>query len=134
MSLQFSLFSLGCKSKFFLYNSFLTHYSQEHAAVGIRNKCNKCNEETNLSTLRHHLENCHNIMQAQCIFCKFGSKTFDGIKHHLMDNHPSKLPLFCERAQESNITPSSIDSVPIRYIGVRNNIFMNSKCPNVEYN
>lgn len=58
-------------------------------------------------------------MQAQCVFCKFGATTFDAIKEHLVDCHPSKLPLFCERSQESNVSPSSIDSVPIRYIGVR---------------
>jgi hypothetical protein len=109
--------SIGCKSKYFLYNAFFKHYSEQHASV--RSKCNKCNEESNLQTLKHHLENCHNIMQAQCVFCKFGVKTFDGIKQHLMDHHPTKLPLFCERIQESNISPLSIDSVPIRYIGVR---------------
>jgi hypothetical protein len=111
-------FFTACKSRFFLYEAFWKHYSLEHAASAIRNKCNKCGNETNASTLKYHLENCHSIMQAQCVFCKFGSNTFDGIKKHLMDFHPSKLPLFCERVEQTNVSPSSIDSVQIRYIGV----------------
>ena len=72
-------------------------------------------------TLLKHLIECHGFGLYQCVYCRFGTNTFDIITDHMANDHPSKVPMFCERAEIKNlenryILPSSIDSTSLKHI------------------
>ncbi|CAO1411514.1 unnamed protein product [Diamesa hyperborea] len=106
-----------CKAKFYVFKSFIDHVNA-HKEV-CNTKCIKCNETTNKSSLHKHLVNCHGFGLFQCVYCKYGTNTFEIINHHLTNKHPNKLPMFCERSQAQSSTQipvSSIDSTCLKHI------------------
>lgn len=91
-----------CRGKFFVMQAFkehmLGHSADKHA------KCLKCGE---ISTSRQlstgsHLETCHGIGSFHCVYCTFGTNNFDKLNNHIVNNHSSKIPLFCERVWNKN--------------------------------
>jgi len=92
----------------------------------LNTKCIKCGEIATKSTLHNHLVNCHGFGLYQCVYCRFGTNTFGTISSHLANEHPSFLPLFCERTPykiNNNADPksavpltSSIESTCLKHI------------------
>lgn len=88
----------------------------------------KCGEKTTKGTLHKHLVQCHGFGLMQCVFCRFGTNTFEIMSSHIANEHPSRLPLFCERTEykappaseaqsyQPPPAPSSIESTCLKHI------------------
>lgn len=94
------LVCVKCGAKFYLFPK-LTAHMQSHG-LNIKTKCTKCSEVSDLSNIHKHLINCHKLGLYQCLFCNFGTNTFETIVNHIGSNHPSKPPIYCERSSEES--------------------------------
>lgn len=59
----------------------------------------KCGERLTPQTLQKHLFVCHGFGLFQCVYCRFGTNTFEIISSHIANQHPSCYPFFCERSE-----------------------------------
>lgn len=117
-------FRTVCRAVFYVFKAFFNHIN-DHTNI-LNTKCIKCGERTTKNSLNRHLVHCHGFGLFQCVYCRFGTNTFEIINNHIANEHPSKLPLFCERSEfktsdlggEMNGTPlaSSIDSTCLKHI------------------
>jgi hypothetical protein len=109
-----------CRAVFYVFKSFLNHINEHENALNT--KCIKCGDRTTKATLHKHLVNCHGFGLFQCVYCRFGTNTFEIISSHIANEHPSKLPLFCERSEYKTMNfaepphPSSIESTCLKHI------------------
>lgn len=88
-----------CKGKFFAIQSFLEHVAKHKEDMKM--KCIKCLQTESKSTVQKHLK-CHKFGLYQCIYCIYGSNTFEDLVSHISDHHPSMIPMFCERTENRN--------------------------------
>lgn len=104
----------------------------------------KCGDKTTKGTLHKHLVQCHGFGLMQCVFCRFGTNTFEIMSSHIANNHPSRLPLFCERTEykaplaseaqsyQTASAPSSIESTCLKHINQQVNAAYLLKAPSNE--
>lgn len=109
-----------CRASFYVFKTFLNHVNEHQITVS--SKCLKCCEKTNKITLLKHLVNCYGFGLYQCVYCRFGTNTFEIMSSHIANEHPSKMPMFCERSEykenpcKSPVLPSSIESACLKHI------------------
>lgn len=134
------LFIIGCKIRFYTFESFEIHNSQVHQNQ-LKYSCNKCSQNATNATIKEHLINCHNIHAFHCCYCAktgferqgniiklliklfFLIKLFlDLMSAHLTKFHPDKIPFYFERRITlPNIDASSIEAVAIRKFALKDN-------------
>lgn len=97
----------------------MKHYRENHAEAEMSRRCHKCHQKITLLNVKYHLENCIGIKRYHCVYCQFGTMKYADIKIHLITVHPNKVNFFCERMNNKNIDPSSIESLEVKRLEVR---------------
>lgn len=89
-----------CRGLFFPLKAFKRHL--ENHSEKSKAKCIKCCSTVTKMTLPDHLHQCLNFGLYQCIYCVFGTNLFTQLHQHVANDHPSKLPLFCARVEQTS--------------------------------
>lgn len=118
-----------------MLKTFFTHIQTHNTPTNI--KCVKCGERPKKGTLPKHLTQCHGFGIYQCVYCRFGTNTFEMISSHLANQHPSSLPMFCKRSgiakestgEQADAGNNSIDSTSLKRINQEVNPIFKKKAP-----
>ncbi|CRK90443.1 CLUMA_CG004126, isoform A [Clunio marinus] len=86
-----------CRNIFYVFKTFLMHLNEHNTTLNT--KCTKCGLKTSKGLLLKHLMQCHKFGIYQCVYCRFGTNTVEMIRSHIVNEHGSRLPLYCERSQ-----------------------------------
>lgn len=89
-----------CRGIFYGKEAFLDHMSKH--AENLRARCITCGEKATNKTIEKHLEKCHGVGLYHCVYCVLGTDTFETLNNHIANDHPSRLPVFCERTEHRN--------------------------------
>lgn len=122
--IAYNIFYLtDCKSTFYVFKAFFNHLKSHVDTASA--KCTKCGMQATKEKLFKHIMECHGYGLYQCIYCHFGTNTFEIITAHIADEHPSKMPMFCERSENHNLDlrggvqkPWSIESTILKHINL----------------
>lgn len=91
-----------CRGIFFVMQAFKEHLFR-HSDEPIQHaQCVKCGKKATNLQVRGHLEGCHGIGTFQCVYCSFGTESFDKLNNHIVNKHASKIPVYCERVWNEN--------------------------------
>lgn len=117
------LICVFCRGKFFVKQLFLDHLEKCEKSSEV--KCIECGETCTKSTIHKHLGKCHGLGLFHCVYCEFGSDLFEVLNTHIINEHPSKTPVFCERTDHLNPdgTLKCVRKSEITYVSILNLYF-----------
>lgn len=91
-----------CYGKFFVMQAFKEHLRNNHSDADQLAQCIKCGRKAKCNQVRGHVEVCLGMGSFQCVYCNFGTENFDKLNNHIVNNHASKIPVYCERVWNKN--------------------------------
>lgn len=77
----------GVQKKFYLMEHFQAHLKKLKTE---KYSCNQCKLSVPIQKALKHLE-CHGLKMFHCLHCQYGAPNIDDLRHHMGENHPSKL-------------------------------------------
>ncbi|XP_055592117.1 uncharacterized protein LOC129743901 [Uranotaenia lowii] len=81
-----------CEEEFFVLDAYMTHLKIEHRELTCV-ACQCCRKPIQIQKMPRHLL-LHNIGIYECLYCQFGSNTFESLKIHVCNKHPME-PFYC---------------------------------------